>query len=109
MPYIDDNVIESLDYFMTSIGRKRAWELLKKRMLSGGDCDNDGCAEAIKQTKINKANIDTNAGNIAANATNVDKNANDIDELKDRLNNLVIDGIDKADPNDVDEWFNDNE
>ena len=102
MPYIDDNVIESLDYFMTSIGRKRAWELLKKRMLSGGDCDNDGCTEAINQTKINKANI-------ATNATNVDKNANDIDELKDRLNNLVIDGIDKADPNDVDEWFNDNE
>ena len=32
-----------------------------------------------------------------------------IDELKDRLNNLVIDGIDKVDPNDVYEWFNDNE
>ena len=26
-----------------------------------------------------------------------------IDESKDRLNNLVIDGIDKVDPNDVDE------
>lgn len=94
---------------MTSIGRNRAWELLKKRMLSGGDCNNDGCAEAINQTKINKANIDTNVGNIATNAANVDKNANDIDELKDRLNNLVIDGIDKANPDDVDEWFNDNE
>ena len=78
-------------------------------MLSGGDCNNDDYAEAIKQTKINKANIDTNVGNIAANATNVDKNANDIDELKNRLNNLVIEGVDKANPDDMDEWFNDNE
>lgn len=120
MPYVDDNVIETLDYFMVSIGRKRAWELLKKRIFSGGsgsgDCDNDGCAEAIKQTKINKANITanvsniaTNTSNITTNTTNIGKNTNDITELKDRLNNLVIEGVDKADPDDMDDWFNDNE
>lgn len=127
MPYVDDSVIETLDYFMVSIGRKRAWELLRKRIFSGGsgsgDCDNDGCAEAIKQTKINKANIATNVSNIATNAsnitanttniatntTNIGKNTNDIAELKDRLDNLVIEGVDKADPSDMDEWFNNNE
>lgn len=119
MSYIGDDAMETLDLFMTSIGRKGAWELLKKKLGAGsgsGDCQNDGCAEAIKQTKINKANIATNVSNIAtntsnitANTTNIDKNTNDIAELKDRLNNLVIEGIDKADPDDMDDWFNDNE
>lgn len=114
MPYVDDSVIETLDYFMVSIGRKRAWELLKKRMFSdgSGDCDNDGCAEAIEQTKINKANIATNVSNIAtntsnitANTTNIATNTSNIAILKDRLDNLGT----KADPDDMDDWFNDNE
>lgn len=116
MPYVDDSVIETLDYFMVSIGRKRAWELLKKRIFSdgSGDCDNDGCAEAIEQTKINKANIATNVSNIAtntsnitANTSNITTNATNIAILKDRLDNLDL-GT-KADPDDMDDWFNDNE
>ena len=114
MPYVDDSVIETLDYFMVSIGRKRAWELLKKRIFSGGsgDCDNDGCAEAIEQTKINKANIATNVSNIATNTSNITANTSNITTnttniaiLKDRLDNLGT----KADPDDMDDWFNDNE
>ena len=123
MPYVDDSVIETLDYFMISIGRKRAWELLKKRIFSGGsgDCDNDGCAEAIEQTKINKANIATNVSNIATNTSNITTNttniatntsniatnATNIAILKDRLDNLDL-GT-KADPDDMDDWFNNNE
>ena len=114
MPYVDDSVIETLDYFMVSIGRKRAWELLKKRMFSDGSggCDNDGCAEAIEQTKINKANIATNVSNIATNTsnitadtTNIATNTSNIAILKDRLDNLGT----KADPDDMDDWFNNNE
>jgi len=98
MPYIGDDAMETLDIFMTSIGRKGAWELLKKKLSSLDDCQNDGCAEAITQTKINKDNIATNSGNIA-----------ELKNTVNNLNNLVIEGIDKADPDDVDDWFNDNE
>ena len=103
MPYIGDDTMETLDLFMTSIGRKGAWKLIKKKL--SGDCQTDGCAEAIAQTKINKTNIATNVSNISTNATNIDKNADDITELNDRLDNLVIEGVDKADPDDVDDWF----
>lgn len=109
MPYIDDDAMETLDLFMTSIGRNGAWKLIKKKLSgtgsSSGDCQTDGCAEAIAQTKINKTNIATNVSNISTNATNIDKNADDITELKDRLDNLVIEGVDKADPDGVDDWF----
>jgi hypothetical protein len=100
MPYIGDDAMETLDLFMTSIGRKGAWKLIKKKLSESG-----GCAEAIEQTKINKTNIATNVSNISTNTTNIDKNADDITELKDRLDNLVIEGVDKADPDDVDDWF----
>lgn len=115
MPYIGDDAMETLDLFMTSIGRKGAWELLKKKLGgsgssgSGGDCQTDGCAEAIAQTKINKTNIATNVSNISTNTTNISKNTDDIAELKDRLDNLVIEGVDKADPDDVDDWFGEND
>lgn len=109
MSYIDDDAMETLDLFMTSIGRKGAWKLIKKKLSgsgsSGGGCQTDGCAEAIEQTKINKTNIATNVSDISTNTTNIDKNADDITELKDRLDNLVIEGVDKADPDDVDDWF----
>lgn len=108
MPYISDNAMQTLDLFMTSIGRKRAWDVLKSKLGSGtgGTCEDDGCVEAIKQTKINKANIAANAtnitknaDNIATNITNITKNADDIADLKDQL--------DRANPDDVDDWFND--
>lgn len=104
MPYIGDDTMETLDLFMTSIGRKGAWKLIKKKLSGSGSSSGD-CAEAIVQTKINKTNIATNVSNISTNATNIDKNADDITELKDRLDNLVIEGVDKADPDDVDDWF----
>lgn len=101
MPYISDNAMQTLDLFMTSIGRKRAWEVLKSKLGSGsggegGSCDNDGCAEAIAQTKINKANIKTNT-------TNITKNADTIAGIKTQLETQ----LDKANPADIDKWFND--
>lgn len=104
MPYIGDDAMETLDLFMTSIGRKGAWKLIKKKLVGSGG-SSGGCAEAIAQTKINKTNIATNVSDISTNATNIDKNVDGITELKDRLDNLVIEGVDKADPDDVDDWF----
>lgn len=99
MPYVDDDVMETLDYFMASIGRSGAWKLLKKRLSKyDSNCEEDGCKEAIEQTKINKANIEVNVGNITKNTT-------DIAELKNELENF---DVDRADPDDVEDWFGNN-
>lgn len=104
MPYINDNAFEALDLFMTSIGRKRAWDVLKKKL--GNKCEEDGCEEAIEQTKINKENIEANATNITQNTTNINKNAESISELKDIVDNIEEVNIDSADFSDIDNLFN---
>lgn len=99
MPYVDDDVMETLDYFMASIGRSGAWKLLKKRLGKyDSNCGEDGCKEAIEQTKINKANIEANANSITKNAAN-------IAEIKGEIENF---DANRADPNDVEDWFGNN-
>lgn len=106
MAGIDKNVMDTLDSFMISIGRARAWEILKKKLESTSNCDEDGCKEAIEQTKINKENIEANATNITQNTANITQNAESISELKYIVDNIEEVNVDSADLSDIDNLFN---